>query len=507
MSTPQTPLDLPETPRPGRRVLLRGLLGALAITLFIGVGVATAVVLELKNSINIFRENSTGIAGAESFLDDVEPSGAQTILVLGSDKRYIDGKNGSSRSDSMLLVRLDPSKSATTVMSIPRDLKTAIPGGGTQKINAAYAIGGPKLTTKVLKGLLGTQAHPFLINHVVNINFGGFQKLLNRLGCVYADVDRHYFNDNDPPVDSPTDYATINVKAGYQKLCGNSGLDYVRYRHQDDDITRSARQQSFVTAAKDQIGVDKVFEDRDKLLELFAQNTTSDFDSEDEIISILKLVTNLVGKPVQQVQFPGVEGPSYVELQPDQVRGTVQRFLNAQGTKAAKGKPRASAKKKEKKDRKKEKKQDTVATPGLIAAKAMSQDQALPLATDLRFPVYYPTEMSIGSSYVTGDRRAYILRDRDDKRYQAYRIVVHTPLVGQYYGIQGTTWKDPPILDHPNGEKKMDGRTFKLFGDGKHLRLVSWETPQGVYWVANTLLGTLTNEQMLGIAASTRKFG
>ena len=143
MSTPLDPVAPAEVPRPGRRVLLRGLIGALAISLFIGVGVATAVVIELKNSISIFQENSTGIAGADSFLDDVDPSGAQTILVLGSDKRYIDGKNGASRSDSMLLVRLDPNKAATTVMSIPRDLKTVIPGGGTQKLNAAYAIGGP----------------------------------------------------------------------------------------------------------------------------------------------------------------------------------------------------------------------------------------------------------------------------------------------------------------------------------------------------------------------------
>ncbi len=115
MSTPQDPAAPTEVPRPGRRVLLRGLIGALAISLFIGVGVATAVVLELKNSISIFQDNSTGIAGADSFLDDVDPSGAQTILVLGSDKRYIDGKNGASRSDSMLLVRLDPTKAATTV--------------------------------------------------------------------------------------------------------------------------------------------------------------------------------------------------------------------------------------------------------------------------------------------------------------------------------------------------------------------------------------------------------
>ena len=141
-----------------------------------------------------------------------------------------------------------------------------------------------------------------------------------------------------------------------------------------------------------------MFNDRDELLKLFAKNTASDFNSEDEILSVLKLATDLVGKPVQQVQFPGVEGPSYVTLEPGKLRGTVQRFLNAQGTKAAKGKPRASAKKKRAKDKKIEKKQGSATPPGLIEAKSVSQDEALPLATELRFPVWYPTRMSVGST-------------------------------------------------------------------------------------------------------------
>jgi len=389
-------------------------------------------------------------------------------------------------------------------MSIPRDLKTVIPGGGTQKLNAAYAIGGPSLTTRVLKDLLGTTAHPFKINHVVNINFGGFQKLLNRLGCVYSDVDRHYFNDNNPPAGGGGDYATINVKAGYQKLCGNSGLDYVRYRHFDDDLVRAARQQDFLRQAKDQLEPTKIWSQRKELLKLFAKNTQTDIRKEDQVLPLLGLVVNSATHPVQQVEFPVTEGPSFVYLQPEKLRATVRRFLNPAVSKSAGA---TSAAKKTAKKGKKKKQASTALAPGLTLNAAAGQEEAIPLANQVRFPVYYPTVIESGSQYVSSDRRAYNLRDRSDKKFQAYRIVVKTGLVGQYYGIQGTSWKHPPILDNPTGETKIDGRTFKLYGDGKRLQLVSWKNSRGVYWVSNTLLGKLTNKQMLSIAATTRKFG
>ena len=76
--------------------------------------------------------------------------------------------------------------------------------------------------------------------------------------------------------------------------------------------------------------------------------------------------------------------------------------------------------------------------------------------------------------------------------------------MGEYYGLQGTTWKNPPILDSPSEKRKIGKREFELYYDGDRLRLVAWHTSKAVYWVSNTLLQTLTERQMLAIARSTR---
>src|ERR671932_1253668 len=217
----------------------------------------------------------------------------------------------------MLLVRLDPSKASTAVMSIPRDLKTQItlPNGRTvtDKINAAYALGGPKLSVKTIKKLLNVR-----INHVVNVNFGGFRRAVNRLGCVYVDVDRDYFNDNNPPVDSPTKYATIDINPGYQRLCGKDSLDYVRYRHLDNDLVRAARQQSFLAQAKAQIGLGRLFGDRKALLRIFGRYTQTDIarDNTKAILRLLKLAFEASKNPIREVHFPGRIGPTYVTVSP-----------------------------------------------------------------------------------------------------------------------------------------------------------------------------------------------
>ena len=104
------------------------------------------------------------------------------------------------------------------------------------KINSAYENGGPRLTLKTVKKLFeDATGDDFPINHIVNINFGGFRRAIDYIGCVYVDIDRRYFNDRG----GPGGYATIDLKPGYQKLCGSDSLDYVRYRHTDDDFVRA----------------------------------------------------------------------------------------------------------------------------------------------------------------------------------------------------------------------------------------------------------------------------
>jgi hypothetical protein len=83
-------------------------------------------------------------------------------------------------------------------------------------------------------------------------------------------------------------------------------------------------------------------------------------------------------------------------------------------------------------------------------------------------------------------------------------MVLKRPYVGEYYGIQGTRWMDPPILDSPSEERSINGRKFELHYEGDRLRLVAWRTPKAVYWVSNTLLQTLSEQQMIAIARSTR---
>ena len=129
-------------------------------------------------------------------------------------------------------------------MSIPRDLKVEIPGYGTGKFNEAYAYGGPKLTLQTVKQLTGLP-----INHVVNVDFLGFVRAVYAIGCVYVDVDRRYFHSN-AGLPASEQYAEINVQPGYQLLCGKKALQYVRYRHTDTDLVRSARQQDFISAAR-----------------------------------------------------------------------------------------------------------------------------------------------------------------------------------------------------------------------------------------------------------------
>jgi hypothetical protein len=120
-------------------------------------------------------------------------------------------------------------------------------------------------------------------------------------------------------------------------------------------------------------------------------------------------------------------------------------------------------------------------------------------------PVYAPRLLATGGRYRTDNARAYTISDRGGHRHRAYRIVAFEGSIGQYYGLQGTTWTSPPILDDPSERRRIAGRTYELFYDGGRLRIVAWRTPRGAYWVSNTLLRTLTNRQMLALARSSAR--
>jgi len=265
-------------PRPARGMYKRFLIGSAIIVALTTIAVSAAILLQVGQLVDDFnqgaaKEGSISFGKNELTRDDV--GGAQTIMILGSDHRVTDQPGDKPHSDTILLIHLDPDNAATTVMSIPRDLKVNIPGAGSDKINAAYSDGGPHLTLKTVKALFSTTGHPFKINHVINVNFSGFRKAVDLLGCVYTDVDRRYYHSN-AGLPAAEQYAEINIHPGYQKLCGSKALDYVRFRHADSDIVRAARQQDFLRAAKDQISTSSLIDKRGDLIDIFAKATKVD---------------------------------------------------------------------------------------------------------------------------------------------------------------------------------------------------------------------------------------
>ena len=456
---------------------------------------ATAGLLEVRDLDEALSQGGSKPALEVPELTPAE-SGPQTLLLMGSDVRKVDRERGlKGNSDTMILVRLDPRQKATALLAIPRDLKIDLPGINPPKINGAFPVGGVRLTIKAIQ-----RAMPGIeINHVINTNFKGFKAMINRVGCFYVDIDRRYFNDN------ARAYATIDVKPGYQKMCGDRALDYVRYRHEDTDLVRGARQQDFIRQARDQVGVQELMSDRKEFLRLFGRYTDTDIRGTQDILRLLKVVAFSAGHPIKEVRFRADVGPSYVTASRSQIERTVDEFLNVDSSQGPRGRER-SAPRLPTQRRRRSRKPDLAAL-GLEDAKTAGEDQAISAAPSVPFPVMFPRLRRAGSVYVDVPR-AYVIDAPDGRRYPAYRIVARTGELGAYYGVQGTTWKDPPILDNPSETQKLPGgRELLLYGDGNRLRLVALKTPRAAYWVSNTLLLSLNNRQMVAIARSLQRIG
>ena len=121
------------------------------------------------------------------------------------------------------------------------------------------------------------------INHVVNVNFTGFADAVNAIGCVYVDVDHHYFHSN-AGLAPAEQYAEIDIPAGYQRMCGLNALAYVRYRHDDNDLVRAARQQEFLRQARQELPAAEIagdFNDLNRIAEKYVTIGHSQGDGPD----------------------------------------------------------------------------------------------------------------------------------------------------------------------------------------------------------------------------------
>ncbi len=161
------------------------------------------------------------------------------VLLLGSDE-----VEGTCRSDTIMVLLLNPKLKRAALLSIPRDSRVEIPGHGRNKINAAYAFGGVELAQETVEEFLDIR-----IDYHVEIGFDAFVGVVDDLGGVDIEVP-------DPKgrgagLVADTYYDPINLKPGYQHLDGKQALQFARYRN-DSDIERTKRQQQLLRAITDQ---------------------------------------------------------------------------------------------------------------------------------------------------------------------------------------------------------------------------------------------------------------
>jgi LCP family protein required for cell wall assembly len=497
-----------EPPPRRKRFWVKFTVAATVIIAVSAAATATSILLYIGSIAHALSHNDK-LSKLDRQLANVHGGGPETILILGSDKRA-NLKEDPGRSDTTMLLRLDPEQNAIAVLSIPRDLKVEIPGFGTEKFNAAYTDGGPRLTLRVVKELTGLE-----INHVVNVDFLGFVRAVDAIGCVYVDVDRRYYHNN---AESTEEYAEINVQPGYQLLCGKKALQYVRYRHTDTDLVRSARQQDFISEARQRVPVGDLLLGRNDLINIFTEYTTSDITDTSTMIQVLDLFVEMRGAEIREVHFPAVLGPSYVYASPEAIEGAVEQFLGSEASPGPRGSLEGHGKEKKKKGKHKKHlvKPKPPGSDGLVPAveAGVAEGKAVARKVSRNFPVFFPTRLPSGASFVETDPyehivdpRVYHFKDENKTRHLAYRMVIQQTLDDgtHYYGVQGIKgWVDPPILDNPSETRTIGGREYEIFIDGDRVQLIAWHRGNNTYWVSNDLLNSLTNDQMVGLARSAK---
>jgi LCP family protein required for cell wall assembly len=497
---------------------------------------AVAGLLQVQNVVNTLNLQP-GITS--KYIKVPAPGAPQTILLIGSDHRAHESFKDAN-TDTMLLVRLNAASSTINVLSIPRDLQVNVPGYGVEKINAAYSQGGYNLVIQTIQNQVFAKFAP---DHIVDVNFQGFSDLVDAIGCVYSDVDHRYYNVSQP-APSLDNYSSIDIQPGYQKLCGDNqsvsgALPFVRFRHTDSDLVRSARQQDFLRWAKQQYPLSEAVSNEKRLLTILSTHSQSDtkLHSLHGLLSLGNTLLNMNGAAIKQVTFPAQflpcgstaaapgaaapaapAAPATCDVAPTStaaVNAAWARFMAV--TPQPKRKPKSSGSSARKKPAK-------LNTQGLTADLSDGRLQTGALSK-VKMPIYFPEYVppnasgqppycsatvancnngdEPASAYLHSYPRGYIIRDQHGRPHAAYRMtLVLNYNQGWLYGVQGTTWKHPPLLASPSGTMTVNGKKLYLYRDGSRLTTVAWHHDGDSFWVSNTLASLIPNREMIAMAAS-----
>jgi LCP family protein required for cell wall assembly len=499
-----------------KRFLLAGLL----IVALSGAASATILLNKLSTIAHEIFPKTSQIHAPSGLVEAPAYEGApQTFLILGSDRRS-GSKNAEERgatphSDTILLVRFDPQQHQTSVLSIPRDLMVTIDSRqgvfSNQKINAAYTIGaqqgGINYASVLAAETIKREVFPGLeLNGIIDVNFTGFIKVVDTLGCAYVNVDHRYYNANVGSTE--TDYTSINLQPGYQKLCYENALDYVRYRHTDSDFVRVARQQDFLRNLRQQINPGNELNQIDNVAQAVGKAIRTNFSaSTPKLIELSKLIAFSQSKPLRQVKFLSSNvnaqfgGGSYVTSTPELEKKTLENFIHGDEQLELPAAPRPKPKGHSSRHHHGSSNSSSPASLGLFPTSTTNEGEAVKAALNVPFRVLYPALQTGQAQQQTV--RPYALRDEQGRLHRAYVVVWQQNPIGGYYDFEGSNWLTPPLFAHSHNAK-INGREYKIVNDGSHIHVVGWQVGHVLYWLTNTLLEELSNRQMLAVAKSAQ---
>jgi LCP family protein required for cell wall assembly len=256
---PQRDGRAPQQPRvrkPRRRWSWRRRIGVALLVLFVLIVIwSIAGYLSFRSGVaksnDRMQKESPGIDRVLNSQAGLLLSKPTSILLLGRDHANTDQRVGLNNSDSIMILRTDPSRHRLVYLSIPRDLRVPIPGYGEDRVNSAFPRGGPALAVRTIRGFTGLD-----INHVMIVDFQSFRSLIDNIGGIDINVpERILSNKFDCPYDAAgcARWQGWRFAKGVQHMDGKRALIYSRIRENrynpaESDITRGERQQQVMRA-------------------------------------------------------------------------------------------------------------------------------------------------------------------------------------------------------------------------------------------------------------------
>jgi polyisoprenyl-teichoic acid--peptidoglycan teichoic acid transferase len=434
---------------------------------------------------------------------DPEQDTVMNMLVLGTDARAgVVESPGSS--DVIMLLHIDPKLDYFSILSVPRDLYLDLPGYGMDRVNAAYYRGGPALTIATLKQALGVD-----VTKYVGVGFESFPGLIDSLGGVYIDVDRQY---------TDTPYWKIDLSPGYQLLDGANALLYTRYRFDENaDFGRMYRQQRILASVRDQArGWDKKLK-LPSMVNTVMDSATTNL-SVNEMLKLAYWLVKLDGARIKQIIIKGpgktIDGKAVVVVDQATLAQAVTDFLTpppnetteagtadaapesgplmvAAGNDAARlalaapvAVPTTTS--------------TAPALPALLdAAVWQAAQKSVPFA--LEAPTFVPEGFAYAYKMPAGDG-TYGIKVGDGTK-PAVRVGYQYEKSDLYLGLSATTWTGAPLASDGMAVES-NGVVYTVVGTLGKPDHVWWVRDGVLYWVSNTLMYTLGDQDLLKIAES-----